>query len=38
MMDELVQVREKKGNSILLNPNKYVLVDIETTGLFSQYD
>ena len=38
MMEELVQVREKKGNSILLNPNKYVLVDIETTGLFSQYD
>lgn len=37
-MGELVTIREKKGKSLLANPQNYVLVDIETTGLFPQYD
>lgn len=37
-MKELITIREKKGKSLLANPQNYVLVDIETTGLFPQYD
>lgn len=31
-------MREQKGNSLLLFPNDYTVIDIETTGLSPEYD
>ena len=31
-------MREHKGNSIILLPDNYIVIDIETTGLSSNYD
>lgn len=37
-VSELKKIREKKGQSLLTFPDKYVLLDIETTGLSPKYD
>ena len=37
-INKSTNIRDKKGQSLLLFPNEYIVFDIETTGLDASYD